>query len=199
MRRTRHAVLTRLRWAALAVAVLSWGATDLAAGPLSVTRWSIDCGGAAFARVGTFTLAGTIGQPDAGLLQGRTYAVLGGFWGAGPLQVTGVPIPEPGDPAEPAPDPVPLVARVLPAAPNPTSSAARLGFELPEARRVRIQVFGVTGALVRTVTDRVWPAGRHEIVWDGVGDGGGASAAGLYFVRVRLGSMERTQKLLVVR
>ena len=199
MQPTPHAVLARLPWAALAVAVLSWGATDLAAGPLTVTRWSIDAGGATFARVDVYTLAGTAGQPDAGFVQGRAYAVLGGFWGAGPLNVTGVPVPEPGEPAEPGSDPAPLVAHVLPAAPNPASSAARIGFELPESRRVRVQIFSVAGTLVRTLADRVWPAGRHEVAWDGRGAGGGLSAAGLYFVRVRLGSLERTQKLLVVR
>ena len=197
--RSIPSIVRRLTWVALAVGVSSGGVTGLAAGPLTVTRWTIDAGGIWFSRVGTLTLAGTIGQPDAGKLQGRTYTVLGGFWGAGPLNVTGVPTPEPGDPADPAPDPAPLVARILPAAPNPTPGTARIGFELPEARRVRVQIFGVGGALVRTVTDRLWPAGRHAIAWDGRGAAGEAAAAGLYFVRVRLGSLERTQKLLVVR
>lgn len=173
------------------------------AGPLTITRWTIDTGGAHFTRVGTWTLAGTIGQPDAGALPGSPYSVHGGFWGPGPLIVSAVPVPDPTDPADPGyPGPgeaVPAVARVLAPAPNPTLGAARFGFELPEPRPVRIQVFSVTGALVRTVTDRIWTAGRHQLAWDGRDGTGGATAAGLYFVRVRLGSLERTQKLLVVR
>jgi hypothetical protein len=192
-------ILRPLSWAALAVALSLAGAADLAAGPLTITRWTIDGGGVWFSRVGTWTLAGSIGQPDAGKLEGSTYTVRGGFWGAGALDVTAVPTPGPIDPADPASQPVPLVARVLPASPNPTSGTARIGFELPDARPVRVQVFGVGGALVRTVTDRVWPAGRHVIAWDGRDGGGDAAAAGLYFVRVRLGSLERNQKLLVVR
>lgn len=189
----------RLVWAALAAVVLSWGATSRAAGPLTITRWSVDSGGSGFTHVGLYTLAGTAGQSDAARLQGLGYLVNGGFWGPGPLVVAGVAIPDPTEPADPGGSPAPLVARILPAAPNPTSNAARLGFEVPEPRRVRIQVFSVAGALVRTVTDQVWPAGRHEVGWDGRSAGGDAAAAGLYFVRVRLGSLERTQKLLLVR
>src|SRR5690242_16965649 len=51
--------------------------------------WStIDGGGGTFSTGGAYSVGGTIGQPDAGTLQGGTYAVRGGFWGAtasGPL------------------------------------------------------------------------------------------------------------------
>jgi hypothetical protein len=44
--------------------------------------WStIDGGGATFSTGGSFSLDGTIGQPDAGVLSGGSYTLNGGFWG----------------------------------------------------------------------------------------------------------------------
>jgi len=43
--------------------------------------WTVDGGGAMFSMGGTYSLGGTIGQPDAGALSGGSYALLGGFWG----------------------------------------------------------------------------------------------------------------------
>jgi hypothetical protein len=46
--------------------------------------WStVDGGGYTFGSGGSYTLGGTIGQPDAGLLTGGSYALGGGFWGGG--------------------------------------------------------------------------------------------------------------------
>ncbi len=44
---------------------------------------SVDGGGYTFSSGGAYTLGGTIGQPDAGLLSGGSYTLGGGFWGGG--------------------------------------------------------------------------------------------------------------------
>jgi len=46
--------------------------------------WTADGGGQTFSAGGNYSLGGTIGQPDAGLLTGSGYTLAGGFWsGAG--------------------------------------------------------------------------------------------------------------------
>ena len=45
--------------------------------------WTADGGGATFSTGGGYTLGGTIGQPDPGLLAGGDYNLGGGFWGGG--------------------------------------------------------------------------------------------------------------------
>ena len=46
--------------------------------------WTADGGGETFSAGGNYSLGGTIGQPDAGLLAGPGYTLAGGFWsGAG--------------------------------------------------------------------------------------------------------------------
>lgn len=41
---------------------------------------TVDCGGAMHTAGGSFELAGTIGQPDAGAMTGGAFELFGGFW-----------------------------------------------------------------------------------------------------------------------
>ena len=47
--------------------------------------WTVDGGGATFSTGGGYSLGGTAGQPDAGVLAGGGYTLGGGFWKGGPL------------------------------------------------------------------------------------------------------------------
>ncbi len=52
--------------------------------------WTVDGGGGTFSTGGGYSLGGTAGQPDAGLMEGGEYTLAGGFWPGG------VAAPEPG-------------------------------------------------------------------------------------------------------
>ena len=70
---------------ALAV-VLLLGATDLTMANepgYTLTRWTVDGGGITNRTVNGYTLSGTTGQPDAGVLGDGDYILGGGFWGGG--------------------------------------------------------------------------------------------------------------------
>jgi hypothetical protein len=43
--------------------------------------WTVDGGGNTLSTGGDYTLGGTTGQPDAGVLAGGDYTLAGGFWG----------------------------------------------------------------------------------------------------------------------
>jgi hypothetical protein len=47
----------------------------------SITRWTVDGGGASSQAAG-YDLTGTIGQPDVGTLAEGGYTLAGGFWGS---------------------------------------------------------------------------------------------------------------------
>jgi hypothetical protein len=47
--------------------------------------WTVDGGGGTSSGDG-YTLSGTIGQPDAGVWQGNSYTLAGGFWGGAAAQ-----------------------------------------------------------------------------------------------------------------
>jgi hypothetical protein len=52
----------------------------LTAQSYAISWWTIDGGGATMSTSGGYSLGGTIGQPDAGLLVGGRYTLDGGFW-----------------------------------------------------------------------------------------------------------------------
>ncbi|MBU0491719.1 MAG: hypothetical protein KKA73_17155 [Chloroflexi bacterium] len=53
--------------------------------PYDLTWSTIDGGGEPLSTGGVYALGGTIGQPDAGFMQGGDYTLGGGFWGGGDL------------------------------------------------------------------------------------------------------------------
>ena len=55
--------------------------------------WSTVDGGGSTSTGGVFSVSGTIGQPDAGFLNGGNYTLVGGFWGiATAIQMPGAPL-----------------------------------------------------------------------------------------------------------
>ena len=66
----------------LSLVVLLWlVAVALAqSGGYDLSWWTVDGGGGTL-EDGTYTLRGTIGQPDAAVWQGDKYTLAGGFWG----------------------------------------------------------------------------------------------------------------------
>ncbi len=79
----------RFGWTVLALIVLAWVPTTRAQG-FNLTWYTIDGGGGTSAGSG-FAVAGTIGQPDAGVMAGAGFEIKGGFW-PGP-QFVGPPMP----------------------------------------------------------------------------------------------------------
>jgi hypothetical protein len=163
------------------------------ADPLVVTRWTVDGGGAGFGVSGSFVTAGTIGQPDAGLLAGVGFAVAGGFW------IPGISTPVAVDDGGSRPGAETYTLAIHPASPNPMQSRTTIRFELPDEREALVQVFDLRGALQRTVASGRFAPGVHRFDWDGRGADGHRVGAGMYLVRLRLGPLERSQKLVVLR
>ena len=54
-------------------------------GIYDLSWYTIDGGGGTFSTGGGFSLGGTIGQPDAGVMAGGDYTLAGGFWGGGEM------------------------------------------------------------------------------------------------------------------
>ena len=83
--------------------------------------------------------------------------------------------------------------------PNPARQAARCAFALPEGASVEVEAFDVTGRHVRTIASGWRDAGRGEVEWDLRDDSGRPVNAGLYLLRVRVGGVALTRRLVVAR
>jgi len=62
------------------------GTSGTGSASYDLSWWTVDGGGAAFSTNGGYTLGGTLGQPDAGVMSGEGYTLAGGFWGGAAVQ-----------------------------------------------------------------------------------------------------------------
>ena len=68
--------------------------------------------------------------------------------------------------------------------PNPASGMVHLAFTLPAPAPVKLAIYDVRGARVRTLVDGPLAAGRHARAWDGRDDAGAPLRAGMFFCRL---------------
>ena len=83
--------------------------------------------------------------------------------------------------------------------PNPFNATTKISFGLPEASHVRIDIYSVTGQIVRTLIDADKAAGRYTEEWDGRDSRGHAVSSGIYFSRFQAGSEIRSMKMTLLK
>jgi hypothetical protein len=84
------------------------------------------------------------------------------------------------------------------ASPSPASAAATIPYGLAESGQVRMDVYDVSGRVVRTLIDGERTAGMHSVVWD-LEDGSGSTVpAGLYHVRLRAPGFTAARSVMVL-
>jgi hypothetical protein len=76
---------------------------------------------------------------------------------------------------------------------------ARIAFGLAKTDRVQINIFDVTGRLLKTVADRTFVAGQQHIVtWDGTNNAGEKVKSGVYFYQLKASTWTSQKKLAVL-
>jgi hypothetical protein len=95
--------------------------------------------------------------------------------------------------------PPPGGALRLSISPNPAAREARVAFDLATEAQVDLGVYDLAGRRVATLARGRMGAGAQMARWDGHGVDGASAGAGLYFVRLRLGTSEVTHKLIWIR
>jgi hypothetical protein len=93
-------------------------------------------------------------------------------------------------------DDLPVLLALAPNRPNPFSGSTELRFDLPREARTQLQVFDVTGRLVRDLLSEGMPAGRHGIQWNGRDNAGREVASGIYLLRMRVGESVLDRKMV---
>jgi hypothetical protein len=83
--------------------------------------------------------------------------------------------------------------------PNPLHGSTSVGFALPTDAFVDMNVYDVQGRVVRTLVSETGSAGRHVAPWNAGDDQGRSVAPGVYFVRLRAGTVDASHKVVVVR
>jgi len=93
--------------------------------------------------------------------------------------------------------------------PNPFLSGAKSGssgnpsteirFSLPATAQVALKIYNLVGQEVRTLLNRRFEAGQHQVVWDGRDDAGKQLASGVYFLRMVAAKGNKSTEFVQVR
>ena len=70
---------------------------------------------------------------------------------------------------------------------------------LPVAQQVDLAIYDVSGHLVRRLVNGVQAAGAHSMTWRGEDEQGRRQSSGLYFARFLAGSVNQTERLVMVK
>jgi hypothetical protein len=83
--------------------------------------------------------------------------------------------------------------------PNPFNPETSVAFDVPTASTVVIQVYNVLGQTVKTITDKWYEPGRHQVSWDGRDEDNCVVASGIYLVKMMAGSFTDSKKMILLR
>jgi len=83
--------------------------------------------------------------------------------------------------------------------PNPFNPTTNISFSLPKDSHVMLQVFDVTGALVKTLVDQSIRAGNMSVHWDGTNLSGNKVASGVYLYRLAAGDFVTAKKMVLMK
>lgn len=82
----------------------------------------------------------------------------------------------------------------LTAFPNPFNASTTIAYALPRAGHVSLRVLDPLGREVAVLADEQYQAGEHRVTLDGA-----ELPSGIYFARLSAGTVDLTQKLMLIR
>jgi uncharacterized protein (DUF362 family) len=94
---------------------------------------------------------------------------------------------------------VPKATTLMQNFPNPFNPTTVLTYDVATAGPVTIQVFDVSGRLVRTLLDVRKEIGRYHVEWDGKDASGSMVPSGIYFYRMKASGFDATKKMILLR
>ncbi len=82
--------------------------------------------------------------------------------------------------------------------PNPFRMGTVMRFALPEERDVRLEVFDISGRLVKSLANGRFGPGLHTLSWNGLGERGTRLPSGVYLYRLAAGKDVANRKLIMM-
>jgi len=83
--------------------------------------------------------------------------------------------------------------------PNPFNPATTIGYALPQAASVRLEVCNMLGQVIATLVNEKQDMGRYSVRWDGLNSNGEVVGSGVYFYRIVADDFHAVQSMLLVK
>jgi hypothetical protein len=95
---------------------------------------------------------------------------------------------------------LPTEYRLYQCFPNPFNPRTTIRYDLPEQTLVRLEIFDVSGRLVRKLVDSEREdAGRRWVVWDGTDDAGRSVSTGIYSYKLITATFRETRQMVLLK
>jgi len=88
---------------------------------------------------------------------------------------------------------------LAPSRPNPSRGRSTIRYAIPHAGRVCLDVYDVSGRLVRRLVDGDRAAGWHSADWVGIDAQGEPVTSGVFFYRLETGRQQLTRQMILLR
>lgn len=83
--------------------------------------------------------------------------------------------------------------------PNPFNPSTTIRFSLPATAQAALKIYNTFGQEVRTLLDRRFEAGQHQVVWDGRDEASKSVASGVYFLQMRASTENAREEFVQVK
>lgn len=83
--------------------------------------------------------------------------------------------------------------------PNPFNSATTISFHLPEAGKVELIVYNISGQEVIRLVDGFLSSGSHKADWDGKNSEGQAVGSGIYYYKLNTPTDSQLRRMVLLR
>ncbi|MFZ5519528.1 MAG: FG-GAP-like repeat-containing protein [Candidatus Zhuqueibacterota bacterium] len=83
--------------------------------------------------------------------------------------------------------------------PNPFNPETKISYGLPQTAFVTVQIYDISGRLVRTLADENQGAGYHQVTWNGQDNFGRLVSSGVYFCKMKSGNFQKSMKLIFAK
>jgi hypothetical protein len=84
--------------------------------------------------------------------------------------------------------------------PNPFNPETTISFFTAEdAKNSELVIYNLKGQEVKTLVNKVLPAGEHSVVWDGKDDNNKPVSSGIYFYKLKASDFQKVKKMLLMK
>jgi len=83
--------------------------------------------------------------------------------------------------------------------PNPFNPKTIISFSLAEAGNVSLEIYNVKGQKVKTLINKEFELGQHQISWDGTDDDGKLVSSGVYCYKMKCGDYTSAKKMILMK
>ncbi|MFC1552584.1 leucine-rich repeat domain-containing protein [Candidatus Latescibacterota bacterium] len=83
--------------------------------------------------------------------------------------------------------------------PNPFNPTTEIVYSIASDNHVSLEVFNISGQLVRTLVNEYKPSGNYKVQWDGKDNVGTSLPAGLYLYRLQSGANKDINKMMMIK